>query len=55
MLYFADDPLHGDVVFQRCLSMNRKLFMVIVLAVREFAIYCVCKEDCVSTIVLSAI
>jgi hypothetical protein len=34
--YFADDPLHGDVVFLHRFRMNQKLFMKIVLVGKEF-------------------
>jgi hypothetical protein len=34
--YFADDPLHGEVVYQRHFRMSRKLFLDIGYAVRRF-------------------
>jgi hypothetical protein len=34
--YFADDPLHGEVVFWRRFQMSRKLFLDIFYAVRRF-------------------
>jgi hypothetical protein len=52
--YFADDPVHGDLVFQRRFRMNRKLFMKILFAVREYDTYFICKVDCVSTIGFSS-
>jgi hypothetical protein len=33
--YFADDPLHGDIVFRRHFWMSRKLFLKIVENLRE--------------------
>jgi hypothetical protein len=37
--YFADDPLHGEVIFRRCFRMSRKLFLDIGNAVRRFDNY----------------
>ena len=53
--YFVDDPLHDDVVFWHHFRMNRKLFMKIALAIREYETYFVCKQDCVGTIGFSMI
>jgi hypothetical protein len=53
--YFAVDPLHGDVTFWRRFRMNQKLFMNIVLGIKEYDTYFVCKQDCVSTIGFSPI
>jgi hypothetical protein len=44
--YFADDPLHGEVVFRRRFRMSRKLFLDIVYAIRCFDNYFICKKDC---------
>jgi hypothetical protein len=44
--YFADDPLHGEVVFWRYFWMSQKLFLDIVYAVRRFENYFICKKDC---------
>jgi hypothetical protein len=41
--YFADNPLHGEVVFWRHFWMSRKLFLDIVYAVRRFDNYFICK------------
>jgi hypothetical protein len=42
--YFADDPLHGEVVFQRCFRMSWKLFLDIVYVVWRFDNYFICKK-----------
>jgi hypothetical protein len=44
--YFADDPLHDEVVFWRHFRMSRKLFLDIVYVVRRFDNYFICKKDC---------
>jgi hypothetical protein len=44
--YFADDPLHGEVVFWCHFRMSRKLFLDIVYAVWRFDNYFICKKDC---------
>jgi hypothetical protein len=49
--YFVDDPLHGD---RRYFRMNQKLFMNILLVVREYETHFICKIDCVSTIGFSS-
>jgi hypothetical protein len=43
--YFADGPLHGEVVFWRHFRMSRKLFLDIFYAVRRFDNYFICKKD----------
>jgi hypothetical protein len=48
--YFADDPLHGEVVFRCHFRMSRKLFLDIVYAVRRFDNYFICKK-CTGTVV----
>jgi hypothetical protein len=45
--YFADDPLHGEVVFRHRFRMSRKLFLdIFVYAVWRFDNYFICKKDC---------
>jgi hypothetical protein len=44
--YFADDPLHGEVVFRRCFRMSWKLFLDIVYVVWRFDNYFICKKYC---------
>jgi hypothetical protein len=53
--YFADDPLHNEMVFQRCFRMSRKLFLNIVYAVRCFHNYFICKKDCTSMVGFSSL
>lgn len=53
--YFIDDPLQGEVVFQRHFRMNRKVFMKIVMAIGEFDTYFICKKYCVGTVSFSSI
>ncbi|XP_051229064.1 uncharacterized protein [Lolium perenne] len=53
--YFTDDPLHDEVSFWRRFRMNRKLFLDIVLVVREYDTCFVCKEDCAGTVGFSSI
>jgi hypothetical protein len=36
--YFTDDPLHCEMLFQRHFKMNRKLFMKIIMSIKEFGI-----------------
>jgi hypothetical protein len=44
--YFAEDPLHSEVVFRHRFRMSRKLFLDIVYGVRRFDNYFICKKDC---------
>jgi hypothetical protein len=44
--YFADDPLHGEVVFRRRFWMSRKLFLNIIYVVQRFDNYFIFKKDC---------
>jgi hypothetical protein len=53
--YFADDPLHGEVVFWRRFRMSRKLFLDIVYAVRRFDNYFICKKDCTGMVGFSSL
>uniref|UniRef100_A0ACD5Y6L6 Uncharacterized protein n=1 Tax=Avena sativa TaxID=4498 RepID=A0ACD5Y6L6_AVESA len=53
--YFVDDPLHGEVLFQRHFRMNRKLSMKIVMSIREFDDYFICKKDCTDIVGCSSI
>jgi hypothetical protein len=53
--YFADDPLHDEVVFRRCLRMSRKFFLDIVYAVRRFDTYFICKKDCTGMVSFSSL
>jgi hypothetical protein len=53
--YFADDPLHGEVVFQRHFRMSRKHFLDIVYAVRRFDNYFICKKDCTGMVGFSSL
>jgi hypothetical protein len=48
--YFADDPLHGEVVFRCRFCMSRKLFLDIVYAVWRFDNYFICKRDCIGMV-----
>jgi hypothetical protein len=52
--YFADDPLHGEVVFRRRFRMSRKLFLDIVYTVRCFNNYFICKKDCTGMVGFSS-
>jgi hypothetical protein len=53
--YFADDPLHGEVVFRRRFRMSRKLFLDIVYAVWRFDNYFICKKDCTGMVGFSSL
>ena len=53
--YFADAPLHGEKVFRCRYRMGRKLFLMIVNAIREFDIYFICKKDCTGTVGFSSL
>jgi hypothetical protein len=53
--YFADDPLHDDVIFRRRYRMGRKLFLKIVEHVREFDDYFKLKRDAVGVLGFSTI
>jgi hypothetical protein len=44
--YFADNPLHGEVVFWHHFWMSQNIFLDIVYAVRHFDNYFICKKDC---------
>jgi len=50
--YFADDPSHDNVVFQRRFRMDRKLFPKIMEFVREFDDYFKGKKDRIGTVVV---
>ena len=43
--YFADDPLQDEHVFRRRFRMNRKLFLNIMRAIREFDTYFKLKKN----------
>jgi hypothetical protein len=53
--YFADDSLHGEVVFRRRFRMSRKLFLDIVYAVQRFDNYFICKKDCTGIVDFSSL
>jgi hypothetical protein len=53
--YFADDPLHGEVVFRRRFQMSQKLFLDIVYAVWCFDNYFICKKDCIGMVGFSSL
>jgi hypothetical protein len=53
--YFADDPLHGEVVFWHHFWMSRKLFLDIDYVVRRFDNYFICKKDCTGMVGLSSL
>jgi hypothetical protein len=44
--YFADNPLHGEVVFRRRFRMSQKLFLKILYALRDYNSYFRYKLDC---------
>ena len=53
--YFANEPLHGEVVFRCRLRMNRKLFLKIAERLREFDDYFKLKRDGMGELGFSAI
>jgi hypothetical protein len=53
--YFADNPLHGEIVFRRCFRMSQKLFLRIVYALQEYDSYFRCKLDCTGMAWFSAL
>jgi hypothetical protein len=53
--YFADRPLNEPKVFRRRFRMSRKLFMRLVVAVREFDPYFIAKKDAVGVLGFSSI
>jgi hypothetical protein len=53
--YFADDPLHGEVVFRRHFRMSQKLFLDIVYSVRRFDNYFIYKKDCTVMVAFSSL
>ena len=53
--YFADDPLHGDVVFRHRFRMNLKLFRKIVEHLRAYNDYFKLKRDAVGLLGFSTI
>jgi hypothetical protein len=53
--YFADDPLHGEVVFRRHFRMSQKLFLDIVYSVRRFDNYFICKKNCTDIVAYSSL
>jgi hypothetical protein len=53
--YFADDPLHDEVILRRHFRMKRKLFLDIVYVVRCFDNYFICKKDCTRMVGFSSL
>jgi hypothetical protein len=53
-ILYADDPLHGEVVFRRCFGMSWMLFLSIVYVVRRFDTCYICK-DCTGMVGLSSL
>jgi hypothetical protein len=53
--YFADDPLHIDMVFRHHFRMSRKLFLDIVYNVRSFDNSFICKKDCTDKVGFSSL
>jgi hypothetical protein len=53
--YFADDPLHGEVVFRRHFRMSQKLFLDIVYSVRRFDNYFIYKKDYTGMVAFSSL
>jgi hypothetical protein len=53
--YFADDPLHSEVVFWRRFRMSQKLFLDIVYVVQRFDNYFICKKDCTGMVGFSSL
>jgi hypothetical protein len=53
--YFADNPLHGEVVFSHRFWMSRKLFLKIVYALRDYDSYFRYKLDCTGMAGFSAL
>ena len=53
--YFADDPTQDEKVFRRRFRMNRKLFLQIMHAIREFDTYFKLKKDCTGTLGFTSI
>jgi hypothetical protein len=45
-ILYADNPLHGEVVFRRHFRMSQKLFLKIVYALRDYNSYFRYKLDC---------
>ncbi|XP_073362271.1 uncharacterized protein [Aegilops tauschii subsp. strangulata] len=48
--YFAEAPLHGNKVLQRCYRMSQKLFLRIVNSICEFDNHFKCKKNCTGTL-----
>ena len=53
--YFADQPMQDEAVFRRRFRMNRKLFLDIMHAIREFDTYFKLKTDCTGTVGFTSI
>ncbi|XP_010233156.1 uncharacterized protein LOC100845782 [Brachypodium distachyon] len=53
--YFADDPLHNDVIFRRRFRMSRKLFLKIAEYLRDYDDYFKLKRDAVGTLDFTSI
>jgi hypothetical protein len=53
--YFADDPLHGEVVFRRCFWVSWKLLLDIVYVVWRFDNYFICKKYCTGMVGFSSL
>ncbi|XP_024314587.1 uncharacterized protein LOC112270744 [Brachypodium distachyon] len=53
--YFADDPLHDDVIFRRHFRMSRKLFLKITEYLGEYDDYIRLKRDVVDTLGFTSI
>ena len=53
--YFADHPMQDEAVFRRRFRMNRKLFLDIMHAIREFDTYFKLNKDCTGTVGLTSI
>jgi hypothetical protein len=53
--YFADDQLHGEVIFRRRFRMSQNLSLNIVYAVQSFDNYFICKKDCTGLVGFSSL
>lgn len=53
--YFADDPLHNDVIFRRRFRMSRKFFLKIAEYLWEYDDYFKLKRDAVDTLGFTSI
>jgi hypothetical protein len=52
---FADEPLHGEVVFRCHFWMSWKIFLDIVFAVWRFDNYFICKNNCTGMVGFSSL